>query len=189
MQKSGVVSVVNGPNKGGYYAIKIEGENDWYGIPDKTTAGIEKGDNITFSADKDNRGYWKLDPNSVAKVPANAGVSGGVQGRESYWQEKALVDVANHREIRWRSAVNSAINILELADKMDANPIPKTGGTKAKRYDLVLNLVAETALGIYASFESAQAEEEYQKFAPITRLQNDEFDDMSEGFADTPDTE
>lgn len=185
MNKSGVVNVITGPNKGGYYSFKIEGDDVWYGIMNKVSAGLEKGDNISFETEKDKRGYWGVNPDTIAKVPASQGVQGGVAGRESYWQDKAVTDVANHREIRWRSAVNTAVQVVELAEKMDANPVPKTGA-KGKRYDALLALVNETALGIYESYASANREEGSEDFSSVIRLVSG--DDFTDAFEDT-DTE
>lgn len=183
MNKSGVVEVVN-KNKAGYYAFKVEGENTWYNTG-KVSGGIEKGDNIEFEFNKNNRGYFDVDIDSIKRAVASKGVEGGVQGRESYWQEKAVADVANHREIRWRSAVHTAISIIEVANSLDCSPIPKSG-TRGAKFDAVVAVVNELALGVYNSFESSHEVEDPMQFQTIHRLNPDEFDDAAQDESDTP---
>jgi len=127
-QVSGVVEVITGPNKGGYYSIKVGGV--WHGIG-KMPPAFQKGAQVSFNAYlKDGQYSTVKGPIAVvdAPPPTKADTSPPAprhpvdQAKDNYWRNKEKGDAAKDARISFFAAYERALGFVQLAIANGAFP-------------------------------------------------------------------
>lgn len=134
------------------YSAKLEREDgteydEWLSLGFEAPS-FKEGDFVKLNAAKDDRGYMKVDPDSVkvAKNPparAKGEGKGGDSSRGNYSGGKGGVD--------WNSATARAIELAGLLLTHDALPISAQKGkaAEAKRYEEIVAAVDKLTVKLY----------------------------------------
>ena len=140
-----------------------------------THPGIQKGDNITFSAQetqwgaefqheslvKNEEGTTPTPPNQSAAAAVAASdnnkqgkrtYKAGATSRDKYWEDKEARDIVKDKQIAVQASLNTATAIVKLALEADALAL---GSTKAKKFDNIKEYVFSLADEIYIKGQNA----------------------------------
>lgn len=120
--------------KGGFFSICVD--DNWYGTEREDYTELE-GQTVTFESYKNKRGY--LDVKGKVKAAGGGGSGGGAASgpRNNDARQSSIV---------MQSSFKTA---TELVGHLLANDCIVLPAKKADRYDAMLAIVDETALGIY----------------------------------------
>lgn len=117
------------------HGFALEGDERLFGTGFKKSPSIYPGSAISFQTEKNPKGRWQVDVNTI-EVKAQTKAPEPEQTKEektNYWDTK-------DRVIELQSCRNSAI---ELVNVLLTHEAIKTPAKAAEQYDFVLNLVAE----------------------------------------------
>jgi hypothetical protein len=152
-QVSGTVEKVSGPNKGGYFALKVDGE--FYGIETKGSPEVSEGDTVRFDFYVKN-GKYKTVKGKIHKKAGGGGSSnkpssGG--SRDDYWaaKDKYEKEVREPR-ITYFAAYERAVLFTDLSIRngafdalSKAKPAEKLGVLEAFVNEQAQKLIAASA--------------------------------------------
>jgi hypothetical protein len=125
------------------YSLKLEGEDgveikEWlsYGF---TAPKFKEGDYVKLNAEKDDKGYLKIDVDSVKVAknpPARAGKGGGGDAPQSGGSSRGNYSKGG---VDWNSAVARSIELVDLLIKHDALTLSAAkgaGGIEKRRVEI-----------------------------------------------------
>lgn len=139
------VNTKNGPQNAYSMLVKEpDGSENWYGLK-FTRPSFREGSDITFTADKNARGYWDADPSSVqvtkeaASEPSTSGSTGGVAALSN-----------RDKSITLQTAFKCAPMVVDTMVNAEVLSFPKT--KKAASQDAVMEMVTKIAYDLQKMF-------------------------------------
>jgi hypothetical protein len=159
-QVTGIVEAVAGPNKGGFYALKVGGA--FYNLSSKSPPSVQKGSNVSFSFYLKNDKYKTVsgEVSTVASAPAAAAPAAngsGSAGQSAYWAKREAGESDRDARISYFAAYERALGFVQLAIAQGAFPSLEKAKPAAK-LDVLKAFVAEVAADIIASANGKEVE-------------------------------
>lgn len=185
-QKTGVIEnvVTRGSEDKPMYSFVID--KVWYGSGPKFPG--KKGDEIEFTAWKQDNGYWAAKNIKATgnKAAVTGGVSGGTasgktQEEKDFWKRKEARDVANDKHYKSRWAVSQGVEIAFKAAAGGLVKFPEKANEEKKReqtltlgYELA-NILLEKANSLAGQTKEATVDvvKPTNKPAPTKEVEDD----------------
>lgn len=181
---TGIIEAVAGPNKGGFYALKVDG--NFYNLPGRNeTPSVAKGQNVTFGfylkdgKYKTIKGPVTLVPSAWAAPVNGTGNAVANGGRDSYWANREAEAVSRDARISYFAAYERALGLVTLAIANGAFPSLEKAKPAAK-LDVLKAFVEATAEEIIDAASGKPPAEKIEQTAPAAAKGEEE----SEGWAE-----
>lgn len=159
---TGVIEAVAGPNKGGYYALKVGGA--FYNLSKKEAPEVQKGQNVTFGFYlKDDKYKTVKGPVTVvgapqAPGPAPQGSNGsGSAGQSAYWAKREAGEAERDARISYFAAYERALGFVQLAIAQGAFPSLEKA-KPAQKLDVLSAFVADVTQKLIANANGKDVE-------------------------------
>jgi hypothetical protein len=133
-----------------FYSLALVNEGIYNFGTKKPAANV--GDKVAFEAQKNNRGYWDADFNTLKVTPAEPeSVSNGLSvavvksngaghvTKDTYWLDKAQRDIKNDELRALGAARNTAIEWVKFLVGQEALPVPKTVAAREDAFRKILD--------------------------------------------------
>ena len=128
-QISGAVQKIGKNERYGLFSIQVDGS--WYGcgkINPETRLAV--GDDVTFSASQNDKGYWNVDMNTVERTARNAPAAGSSPAQGS----GSTAAITGSDAMNLTTSRRHALDIVSMALEQGAITL---GKTQAKQFDII----------------------------------------------------
>jgi hypothetical protein len=148
-----------------FHSFKLDGDDNWYRTGMQAPE-FKKGDVLSFPYEINQYGN-QVDLKDVTvmhsadSTPTETTVRGNKSyakkpsgsSRDEYWENKAKEDIDRQKIISYQAAMNTAVNIVQVAVALDALPI--SGSTKPKRWESLNAVIQGVAQDLVRSYMAA----------------------------------